>query len=57
MSMLSRHQCPSCQHVHTGHPRGLCPRCTLYAWAIDALAIIAAFTCVAIIAIALYVIH
>jgi len=57
MSQLSRHQCPLCQRVHTGQPRNLCPRCTVYAWAVDILGVIAAFACVAIIAAALYLVH
>ncbi len=57
MSQLSRHQCPFCQRAHTGQPRNLCPRCTVYAWAVDILGVVAAFACVAIIAAALYLVN
>lgn len=52
--IILRNQCPLCCAVHRNGRARLCDRCNLYAWAVNALGVVAAFACVALIAGALY---
>jgi hypothetical protein len=52
--IIIRNQCPLCCTAHRNGRARLCDRCTLKAWAVNALGVLAAFGFVAFVAGALY---